>query len=97
MQQQNRHDGLTELPEEEEMLGTPAFEVLMRDGEPIVSGTYFMAPPLYMREADWDPEHPGRLVVTASDGTKWYADDVPTSGRASVGLRPFEPHPSMPG
>jgi hypothetical protein len=80
---------LAELPPEEETLGTPAFEVLVRDGEPIVSGSYFMAPPLYMRHAVWDPSRPGRLLVTASDESRWYADNVPLDGRANVVLKPL--------
>lgn len=84
------HQHLPELPEEEEeVLGTPTFEVLVRDGEPIAAGTYFMAPPLYMREAEWDPARPDRLLVRASDGSRWYADDVPQKGRANVVLRPL--------
>jgi hypothetical protein len=81
---------LVELPpEEEEVLGTPAFEVLVRDGEPIVSGSYFMAPPLYMRQAAWDPSQAGRLLVTASNGSRWYADNVRRDGRVNVVLKPL--------
>ena len=81
---------MTELPpEEEEVLGTPTFEVLVRDGEPIVSGTYFMAPPLYMREAEWDASRPDRLLVTATDGSRWYADNVQLKGRVNVVLKPL--------
>ncbi|TQM11230.1 hypothetical protein [Pseudonocardia kunmingensis] len=86
---------MQEIEEEEEVLGTPSFEVLVRDGEPIVSGTYFMAPPIYMRKAEWDAADPGRLTVLASDGTAWFATDVPKEGRVNVVLEPVEPHPSM--
>ena len=77
------------MDDEEEVLGIPTFEVLLRDGEPFVSGTYFMAPPIYMREAEWDKEVPGRLVVTASDGSLWYAEDVPMTGRVNAVMRPL--------
>ena len=82
---------LVELPpEEEEVLGTPAFEVLVLDGVPIVAGTYFMAPPIYMREASWDGSQPGRLLVTATDGSHWYADGVGREGRVNVVLKPLD-------
>jgi hypothetical protein len=77
------------VDDEEEVLGTPTFEVLLRDGEPFVSGTYFMAPPIYMREAEWDKDWPGRLLVTASDGSRWFADDVATTGRVNAVMRPL--------
>ncbi|MCP9948242.1 hypothetical protein [Actinomadura madurae] len=86
---------MQEIEEEEEVLGTPSFEVLVVDGDPIVGGSYFMAPPLYMRKAEWDPAEPGRLTVFASDDTIWYATDVPRQGRVNVVLVPVEPHPSM--
>ncbi|MEO3787562.1 hypothetical protein ABGB12_29905 [Actinocorallia sp. B10E7] len=78
------------LEEEEEALGTPTFEVLVRDGEPVVAGSYFMSPPIYLREASWDPARAGRLIVTASDGSRWHAEDVPREGRANVVLRPLD-------
>jgi hypothetical protein len=80
---------LPELPEseaDEEVLGTPSFEVLVRNGRAITSGSYFMAPPRYMREADWDDDNPNRLLVTATDGSRWYADDVPHEGSISAVL-----------
>ena len=77
-------------PEEEEVLGTPTFEVLVRDGIPIAAGTYFMAPPLYMREVSWDESRRGRLLVTASDGSRWYADNVALEGRVNVVLKPLD-------
>lgn len=84
------HQHLPELPEEEEeVLGEPTFEVLVRDGEPIAAGTYFMAPPLYMRKVKWDPEQPDRLLVVASDGSHWHAESVPQKGRVNVLLRPL--------
>ena len=83
------HHLLPELADEEEVLGTPTFEVLVRDGEPIAAGTYFMAPPLYMRAAEWDPGRPERLLVTASDGSRWHAEGVPLKGRVNVVLRPL--------
>lgn len=78
---------LIEIEEDEELLGTPSFEVLVRDGEPITSGSYFMAPPLYMREADWDPDDPHRLIVKASDGSTWHAENVALTGKVNVILR----------
>jgi hypothetical protein len=86
---------MEQIEDEEEVLGTPTFEVLVHDGEPIVSGTYYMAPPLYMREASWDPDQRDRLRVTASDGTAWYAERVPQQGRVNVVLRPVHPHPAL--
>jgi hypothetical protein len=76
-----------EIPDEEELLGTPSFEVLVRDGRPLTSGSYFMAPPLYMREGTWDAASPDRLLVTASDGSRWYCDDVSHEGPFNAVLR----------
>ncbi|MCW2529225.1 MAG: hypothetical protein JWM76_4085 [Pseudonocardiales bacterium] len=79
---------LVEIPEEdEEVLGTPTFEVLVRDGRPLSSGSYFMAPPRYMADAGWDPDAPNRLLVTATDGSRWYADNVAKQGKANAVLR----------
>ena len=88
---------LTALPpEEEEPVGNPSFELLVRDGLPIVSGSYFLHPPLRAVEADWDPAHGGRLVVRADDGSDWNADDVPQEGRVNVVLRPTDgDHPAL--
>ncbi|MGX7679261.1 hypothetical protein ACSMXN_10230 [Jatrophihabitans sp. DSM 45814] len=76
-----------EIADDEEVLGTPSFEVLVRDGRPLSSGSYFMAPPLYMREATWDPAIADRLLVTASDGSHWYSDDVAKEGPVNAVLR----------
>jgi hypothetical protein len=78
-----------EIEPEEEVLGTPSFEVLVRDGVPITSGSYFTAPPLYMREADWDPADKHRLMVLASDGTTWVGEDIPLEGAINVVLKPL--------
>ena len=45
----------TMLDEDEEILGDPSFQMWVRDGEPIVSGSYFMHPPLRAKSAQWDP------------------------------------------
>lgn len=84
---------MQEIEGEDEVLGTPTFEVLVHDGEPIVSGSYFMAPPLYMRKAEWDAAEPDRLTVIASDGSAWFATGVGKQGRVNVVLRPVEPQP----
>ncbi len=78
----------TLLQEDEEILGDPSFEILVRNGEPIVSGSYFVHPPLRAVRAEWDPERPDRLLVRADDGTDWFADPVPRSGAVNVRLRP---------
>src|SRR4051794_18725562 len=46
----------TLLPEDDEVLGEPSFEILVRDGEPIVSGSYFIHPPLRAVDAEWDEQ-----------------------------------------
>ena len=91
------HSDLEVLPEEEEeALGIPAFEMLVRDGRPIVSGSYFLHPPLRAVEAHWDAQDPTRLQVRADDGSDWYATDVPRTGRVSVPLHPVNPdHPAL--
>jgi len=66
---------LPELPEseaDEEVLGTPSFEVLVpqRPGD----HEWFLlhgAAEVY-GEADWDDDNPNRLLVTATDGSRWY-------------------------
>jgi hypothetical protein len=78
----------TLLHEEEEMLGDPSFEMWVREGTPVVSGSYFVHPPLRAVRAEWDAERPGRLLVRADDGTDWFADDVPQTGSVTVVLRP---------
>lgn len=82
-------DGVpTLLPEEEEVLGDPSFELCVRDGEPVVSGSYFLHPPLRATEAHWDPADPHRLLVRADDGSDWVATGVPLSGSVNVVLQP---------
>jgi hypothetical protein len=76
----------TMLDEDEEILGEPSFQMWVRDGVPVVSGCYFMHPPLRARNAVWDPEVPRRLIVLASDGTLWSAEDVPLAGGVTVAL-----------
>jgi hypothetical protein len=78
----------TLLPEDDEVLGEPSFEILVRDGEPIISGSYFIHPPLRAVDAEWDQQQPGRLLVRADDGSVWCAEDVPRAGAVSVQLRP---------
>ena len=75
--------------DKEEALALPSFEILVRDGEPIVSGSYFLDPPLRAVRADWDPDDPSRLVVRADDGSDWEARDVPHTGRVNVVLEPL--------
>lgn len=73
--------------EEEELMGEPSFELRLRDGEPQVSGCYFMYPTLQVVEASWDGDRPDRILATASDGSRWYADGVRRTGVANVVLR----------
>jgi hypothetical protein len=83
-------------PEEEEPIGNPSFELLVRDGRAVVSGSYFLHPPLRAVEADWDPQDSSRLLVRADDGSAWYATDVPLEGRVSVVLHPVDgDHPAL--
>ena len=83
-------------PEEEEPIGNPSFELFVRDGRPVVSGSYFLHPPLRAVQADWDPQDSTRVVVRADDGSEWYADDVPHEGRVSVVLHPIDgDHPAL--
>ena len=83
-------------PEEEEPIGNPSFELFVRDGRPIVSGSYFLHPPLRAVQADWDPRDSTRVIVRADDGSEWYADDVPHEGRVSVVLHPVDgDHPAL--
>jgi len=78
--------------EEEEVPGLPSFELVLRDGEPIVSGSYFLYPPLRAVTAEWDASQPSRLLVRADDGTWWAASDVPRTGRINVVLEPLSEH-----
>jgi hypothetical protein len=80
----------TMLDEDEEILGDPSFEMWVRDGEPIVSGSYFMHPPLRAKSAQWDPQRPSRLLVRASDGTLWAAENVPKAGGVTAHLHPVD-------
>jgi hypothetical protein len=80
----------TMLDEGEEILGDPSFQMWVRDGEPIVSGSYFMHPPLRAKSARWDPRQPGRLLVRASDGTLWAAEDVRKTGGVTAHLHPAD-------
>ncbi|MDV7241641.1 MULTISPECIES: hypothetical protein [Rhodococcus] len=83
------HATPTLLDDDEDVFGTPSFEMLVRDGVPIVSGSYFIHPPLRAKSADWDPGRADRLVVHASDGSIWAAEDVPLSGTVTVCLQPI--------
>jgi hypothetical protein len=80
----------TMLDEDEEILGNPSFQMWVRDGEPIVSGSYFMHPPLRAKSAHWDPKVPSRLLVRASDGTLWAAEDVQMTGGVTAHLHPVD-------
>ena len=80
----------TMLDEDEEILGEPSFQMWVRDGVPVVSGCYFMHPPLRASSAEWDPEVAGRLIVRASDGTLWSAEDVPLAGGVTALLHPAD-------
>jgi hypothetical protein len=84
-----------ELYEEEEALGLPSFEILVRHGEPVVSGSYFLYPPLRAVHAEWDADDPARLRVRADDGSDWYAQDVPRTGVVNVVLQPVGDHPAL--
>jgi hypothetical protein len=75
--------------DDDEVLGEPTFEILVRDGQPVIAGSYFMHPPLRQRSAEFDSSDPGRLIVTATNGSRWYADDIPSTGPATVRLRPL--------
>ena len=79
----------TLLHEDEEVLGDPSFEILVRDGVPIVSGSYFVHPPLRAVRAGWDPRQSDRLLVRADDGSDWFADAVAPTGTVNVRLRPL--------
>jgi hypothetical protein len=78
------------LDGDEEVLGDPSFQMWVRDGEPIVSGSYFMHPPLRAKSAQWDPHVPSRLLVLASDGTLWAAENVQKTGGVTAQLHPVD-------
>ena len=78
------------LGEAEEIMGEPTFELRLRDGEPQVSGCYFMYPTLQVTEARWDDQRPDRIVVTADNGSTWFADGVRRTGTTNVVLRPAD-------
>ena len=84
-----------QLHDEEEALGVPSFEILVRDGEPVVSGSYFLHPPLRAVSAEWDTGDPDRLLVRADDGSDWYATNVPRTGLANVVLQPGGDHAAL--
>jgi hypothetical protein len=86
----------TLLPEEEEVLGDPSFELWVRNGKPVVSGSYFLHPPLRAVDARWDPADRHRVLVRADDGSEWFATDVPLTGSVTVVLRPVSgSHPAF--
>lgn len=72
---------------DEEVQGEPVFEMLLRDGQPVIAGSYFMHPPLRQKSAGFEPSNPGRLIVEATNGSRWYADDLPQSGQVTVLLQ----------
>jgi hypothetical protein len=76
--------------DEEEVLGEPTFELRLRDGKPQVSGCYFMYPVLQVDRAVWDEGRPDRILVTADDGSRWFADNVGRHGVTNVKLHPLD-------
>lgn len=76
--------------EDEEVLGEPTFELRLKDGEPQVSGCYFMHPVIEVTELRWDPDRDGRILVTADDGSRWFADRVARVGTTNVRLHPLQ-------
>jgi len=84
-----------QIHDEEEALGVPSFELLVRDGEAVVSGSYFLHPPLRAVRAEWDAADPARLNVRADDGSDWYAVDVPRTGVVNVVLQPVGDHAAL--
>lgn len=84
-----------QLHDEEEALGLPSFELLVRDGEAVVSGSYFLHPPLRAVRAEWDAANAARLNVRADDGSDWYAADVPRTGVVNVVLQPVGDHAAL--
>jgi hypothetical protein len=75
--------------DEDEVLGEPTFEMLVRAGQPVIAGSYFMHPPLRQQSARFDDAIPRRLLVTTTVGTVWYADDVPPTGVTTIRLQPL--------
>ncbi len=82
--------GVFDDHDDEEVMGEPTFELRLRDGEPQVSGCYFMHPVLQVADATWDAAQDGRILVTADDGSRWFADRVPRQGTVNVILHPLE-------
>ncbi|MFI5953205.1 hypothetical protein [Cryptosporangium sp. NPDC051539] len=76
--------------EDEEVMGEPSFELRLRDGEPLVSGCYFMHPVIEVSGFAW-ADGDDRILVTATDGSEWYADRVPRVGKANVVLHRTQP------
>ena len=76
--------------DDEEVLGEPSFELRLRNGEPQVSGCYFMHPVLKVQDAAWDDDRPDRILVTATDGSRWFADNVGRQGVTNVRLHPLD-------
>ena len=72
--------------DDDEVMGEPSFELRLRDGEPQVSGCYFMHPVLHVAEVTWDESRGDRILVTADDGSRWFADKVGRVGVANVVL-----------
>jgi hypothetical protein len=72
------------IDDDDEVIGKPSFELRLRDGEPQVSGCYFMHPVLQVADFAWAGAD--RILVTADDGSRWYADRVPRQGVASATL-----------
>jgi hypothetical protein len=75
---------------DDEVMGEPTFELRLRDGEPQVSGCYFMHPVLHVVGMTWDDERDGRILVTADDGSRWFADRVPRHGTLNVVLHELD-------
>jgi|GEM_PF-4785914 len=83
--------------DDEEVFGEPSFELRVRDGTPLVSGCYFMHPTVQARTAEWDHAKIDRIVVTATDGSTWYADGVSRVGVVNVALTPLRSGPEAGG
>jgi hypothetical protein len=77
------------MDDDDEVMGEPVFELLTRDGKPIVAGSYFMHPPLRQRDIRMDDAVPNRVIVTSTDGREWYTDDMPPTGKATLLLQPL--------
>lgn len=72
------------------MSGYAGFRVKLRDGHHVGDSSTFVQPQMMVQTIRWDRGVPGRLRVTATDGSQWLADDVSQVGEVSVKLRRAE-------